>query len=690
MLSITRDKKHSTIVSTSLMGKKFTWKQFCFAPQFSKMNVLAIIYILSHFNSMIQCDLHKRILYHTNVTIDDNGLENISHKQLADLIYLTVIYDQLPDSYIILYFENDTEIVEILTLKMDNIFMKYELMFSKISNLSAQLESIFTTINKRKKLHFLIFGNCHFHQALLEILPSVDEKLNQQGYFTFLHQWILVTPLAGLFALESSLQNVQHVTCIVAISSTKANIYSAMWKPEGRKFEQIGYTTTVEQRSIKLFSNIPSIFPNVQNGFNGQKLVVATQYWIPFIESHQVNTKRTIIKGTYIKLLEVMSKTLNFTYTLKIAPGGYWAGIVNGSWKGIAALLQHKQADISVAPMTNTVLRSTVMDFADFAVTHDTYVAIYKKPLQLENNLLLFVKPFENLVWYALLLSTFIYSGLVLMCNLVVGCGLLHQSDSPYTVKRFIKQYLWVWLKISMSSLSQPLNIKSKSKSISILWITWWIFSLILIVVWTGNIISFLAIKLYPNAINDVQDIASEHNYKIGTLRSTFPDEAIQSSNNSFLSSIREKILREYKTNEWVLSENHSIHVEKVLSGGYIYFLDKTSLKILLTATNCSLQLIPGTIMPTTYSLAMQKNSAFKTLINDFSLQTATYGLYQYIHSTYDGHVNDQKCEDKKTVFRLTVTHFKSIFISLSIILSMSFVVLVFEIVYFKCSNIRV
>ena len=69
----------------------------------------------------------------------------------------------------------------------------------------------------------------------------------------------------------------------------------------------------------------------------------------PFITKILQNTisGQNEMEGSFIDLLNLLSKTMNFSYTLKLPPDNSWGGLQeNGSWNGMMNLLINEIVDI--------------------------------------------------------------------------------------------------------------------------------------------------------------------------------------------------------------------------------------------------------------------------------------------------------------------------------------------------------
>ena len=69
----------------------------------------------------------------------------------------------------------------------------------------------------------------------------------------------------------------------------------------------------------------------------------------PFMSKIELNpqTGKYIIEGSFVELLNLYAKTMNFTYTLEPPPDKAWGGLQDdGSWNGMMKLVQEEAVDI--------------------------------------------------------------------------------------------------------------------------------------------------------------------------------------------------------------------------------------------------------------------------------------------------------------------------------------------------------
>jgi hypothetical protein len=65
-----------------------------------------------------------------------------------------------------------------------------------------------------------------------------------------------------------------------------------------------------------------------------------------------------------------------------------------------------------------------------------------------------------------------------------------------------------------------------------------------------------------------------------------------------------------------IYSTNHSIHITRVIKGGYAYVGDTTAFEVEMSET-CDIDMIRETLAPYEYSVAVWDNSAYLPVVYD-------------------------------------------------------------------------
>ena len=548
-------------------------------------------------------------------------------------------------------------------------------------NIRAQLENTFVAAaSERKELHFVVFGERKLIAALLDQIQIQDGLQNQQGFFTFLHKWILITSCrTKLKDLERHLGIITHITIVHCIDLHTSmfqfdlEIYSGMWTPTGRHFELI---STIHNNQSEDSTHSTSIFPNTKYHFNGQHLKIATQIWRGYIESIVANNK-TLYYGPYYTLMQACSEFLNFTFDIVIPVHGSWGDKVNGEWNGIPALLSNKTANISIASFSILYDRTEVMDFVEVPVQYVTCVPLYRKPTPVSDMLYLYAQPFKTEVWIGIFAIMIVHSFLITIFSKLPNLTEHESNKSNFNIYGNILQNVF------SSFLNQSVSLEIKRTSHAFLWVSWWVFSHIMVSIWSGLLMSYIVLKVYPWFPSTLEELARDSTHSIGLTGSSALAMLVKNSGSPEKQTLWRRIQDQYKTDPTVLSQDLDIHLWKVFNEDYLFFEDSHNVAI-LKSENCNLASKESIVLGAMYfmySIGLQKHSAYRSLMRDFTYLVTEQGHMSWwlSHRNISRLQKSTKCMGTNQKNALKFKHFKEWFAILRLMIFVAFLVLVVE-----------
>ncbi len=147
-----------------------------------------------------------------------------------------------------------------------------------------------------------------------------------------------------------------------------------------------------------------------------------------------------VYSGLCLELLKAVAATLNFTYTLVEPEDGQWgAQSEGGNWTGLVGMLQTRTADLTVAPLSITNLRSQVMDFAD-PFFFEKIAILLLLPNENEDKWRVVIEPFRWHVWLLLMLSV-VFAALISCLITRIAVGAYPQPVNDVFIK--FERSLW-------------------------------------------------------------------------------------------------------------------------------------------------------------------------------------------------------------------------------------------------------
>ncbi|ELU16524.1 hypothetical protein CAPTEDRAFT_185486 [Capitella teleta] len=301
-------------------------------------------------------------------------------------------------------------------------------------------------------------------------INTVDAELGQHGYFTFLYQWVIFTDVINTEVIQKHANNIINIAFVA-------------------------------------------------------------QQWSPFVMRKDGSDSYS---GLSIDALHLLAKAMNFSYRFIEPPDGGW-GIQhpNGSWTGLAGLLQRKEADIVAAAFSTTYSRSKVMDFTSLQYFREHRACIYKKPDSRYSMFGGFSMTFDRTVWLCIMSAIGIVAGAMFFNG-------MRSRDPP-----FVNASSSFWYAIG-TILQQ------------------------VAAVYSGNLTAHLTVANSNTPFRTYADIARQSDHLVGILGGTSDATFYNETRQDPYKTIGRKIFRAYKVDPTVLSKEIDVHMKrKYVPGGH-------------------------------------------------------------------------------------------------------------------------
>ncbi|KAL9962101.1 hypothetical protein ACROYT_G031173 [Oculina patagonica] len=374
-------------------------------------------------------------------------------------------------------------------------------------------------------------------------------------------------------------------------------------------FERIG--TWNSTKGAVLFENI---LQNVENSstrkrLQGTKLRAVVVDAPPFVIKKKLEDGSFSYEGHCIDLLNELARNLKFTYEIYPSPDGLYGGETeNGTWNGMIGELISKRADIAVAAFTITERREKVVDFS-VPYMHFTQDLLMKKPSSSGPiDLLQFMNPFDNYVWFATLASLLVISVAVFVLNYFSPYG--YKDDNGQGTSEEFSFFNSVWFALA-SMLQQGADNTPRSLSGRILAGCYWFCVLILVSTYTANLAAFLTVKNAQNPIHNLEDIVDSP-YQVAVLESSSLHEFFKTSQYEPYKKIWHRIQRDD-----TIVKSISQGIQWVREKDKLVFIGGPILRYAANQQPCDLTTVPGLTTAKGLGLAFQANDPH---VDDFTL----------------------------------------------------------------------
>jgi ABC-type amino acid transport substrate-binding protein len=275
---------------------------------------------------------------------------------------------------------------------------------------------------------------------------------------------------------------------------------------------------------------------NAQSQLLNRKKIITTVEDEPFLmikkpKDGEILEGNDRYEGYCVDLAKKIAEICNFTYEIRLVKDGQYGSYIEktGEWNGMIGEILRDEADMSIAPLTISAIRESVVEFSKPFMDIGISIMILKS--KETPGLLSFMKPF----------STHIYVCIILAYIAVTVILFLVSRFSPYEwiIKRnnnennidtnnenvksdvemdnvfTISNTFWFCLSAFMQ---QGIDILPKSVSGRLVTSVWWFFTLILVSSYTANLAAFLTVAKMGNSVESADDLAKQTDIKYGTV----------------------------------------------------------------------------------------------------------------------------------------------------------------------------
>ncbi|XP_063876644.1 glutamate receptor ionotropic, kainate glr-3-like isoform X2 [Scylla paramamosain] len=294
----------------------------------------------------------------------------------------------------------------------------------------------------------------------------------------------------------------------------------------------------------------------------GFHLRVATIETMPYESLVEDKTLQNFHEGYVVDVWHTLQEQLNFTYT---ATNTLFGSLQKDghTWNGMVGMLQTDDADVAVAPLSITQIRSLSIDFTIPIQIVSTRLYI-RRPV-LEGTWTLYGQPFDVYLWVTIPVSILTCAAALWLFNSVtVYLGVNQHFISA-------SQAFWIIFSgiIQQSTTVEPRPVSGKIVFFSGLWM-----GLVLLTCYSAILVSILTTRQPQLPFKDFEGLLKNPNWNLGVRTNTaLADSLALAPVGSPMRMSWEKMVGKDPIKN--LPDNNDDALASVLQGKYAFFANK-------------------------------------------------------------------------------------------------------------------
>ncbi|XP_067671610.1 probable glutamate receptor [Haliotis asinina] len=481
----------------------------------------------------------------------------------------------------------------------------------------------------RRTLNFALFCSARCIQQALVTGMELDIKVGKKSVLRHFSKWILI-PKDDTVITVTDLTFDNVILLNHNKNTTTQEVATLLWGKEGRQWDIVDSSSTTRL-------NKTSLFPNTRYGLNGRKLIVVALEWKPFSVKERGSDviDYSGISGEYMDYLSIR---FNFSYRYTEPQDNLWGHkSEDGNWTGIVGVLQREEADMCSVPYAFNVERAKVMEFT-YPVLIEYSTVMYKTSEDKNKTWKVLISCFKWEV-YAVGVAVILVVGLLYAC-------LLRSTPNQSRDVQLMRKY--VCCNGLMVGIQPPLHQSSEEMPVfdsgRILFSCWWLFCLIMVAVYRGNLMAFLAISRTVVPFSTLEELANQDVYDVGAPVGSYLSLALMSSNQTTLKTIWKKIEKTHAASPKFGDGDYLYQLQRLHEGNFAYIQSNVASDVIMNGT-CNLAKMKEGFLPTSSSMPFPLHSPLARLFYPEVLSVMDTGLYAKWYGKWVP--TQESCSDK-------------------------------------------
>nr|AHA51452.1 ANF_receptor domain-containing protein [Thalassocalyce inconstans] len=480
------------------------------------------------------------------------------------------------------------------------------------------------------------------------------------------------------------------------------------------QFQKVGswYNATGLQitQPLTFLGGSETIPTGVPDDLIGRHLKLGIMEEAPFayFNSSGECTGNSCWSGVINDMIVRLSEELGFTYEYLTPLDGKGGARIKetGDWNGMVGELIHGRIDVIAFHFSTNSARKAAIDFS-FPFMDAAITAVVKGASPIKNTFF-FLDPFNKYIWCMILVAYFVVTAIIgclnqlspfdkhgakLHAQRTCSCQrctarqeeMINQNCISQGTKKFdclideidgtnpsteISLYNTIWL-VGTGLVAQTPSSLPFCMPVRFLLLSWWVFMLVFISMYTANLTAFLTISNLGIKLKSVADLLHQNDYEWGLIGSRHPETLLLSN----MDKVYSRVVKEGK-----ILDNLTIALENVREGDFV-FIDESPVLEYNLRVDCDVFSVGSEFQTFEYAFGLPKHSPYKTLIDSHLLKFREDGFIDTIWARWSSvsYACNQGVGETTTLDLDTVS---GVFYLLVIAIAISLILFLVELVY--------
>jgi len=389
-------------------------------------------------------------------------------------------------------------------------------------------------------------------------------------------------------------------------------------------------------------------------------------------------------RGYCIDLLETLSKTCNFTYSLYYADSHYGSLERNNitgkqEWTGLIGELVTARADLIVAPLTINPERAQVMEFSKPFKYQG--ITILQKRQPRASQLVSFLQPFKYTLWILVLVSVKVIAICLYLLDRFSPFGRYNMEPKEMKEEESLNLTSAIWFAWGVLLNSGIGEGTPRSFSARVLGMVWAGFAMIIVASYTANLAAFLVLDKPQTSLTGINDP------RLRNPMENFTYATVKGSSVDMYFRRQVELSNMYRTMEGTHYNSPEKAIQEIKDGKLGAFIWDSSRLEFEAARECELITAGELFGRSGYGVGLQKGSPWADKITLAILDYHESGLMEDLDNKWilSGKTN-QDCKDKdgNNPVTLGLENMRGVFILVGLGIVGGVGLIVVEILYHK------